>query len=54
MDSTMKEGKFQEGKRGQANGASLEEVEESMRESGRKSSPGGSAESWFHSRSGQT
>ena len=30
MDSTVNEGRFQGGKKGQARGASLEEVEESM------------------------
>ena len=43
----MNEGRFQGGKGGQARRASLEEVKGSV--SGRKSSPGRSAESWFHS-----
>ena len=41
----MNEGRFQTGKRGHAKRVSLEEVEGS----GHKSSPGQSAESWFHS-----
>ena len=52
MNATVKEGWFQEGEGEQASRASLEQVEKSM--SGRKSSPGQSAESWFHSKSGQT
>ena len=55
MDSTVKEGRFQIGEIGQARRASLGEVEGST--SGtekRRNSPGRSAESWFHSKSGQT
>ena len=52
VDSTVKEGRFQGDEEGQARRASLGEVEGSM--SGCKSSPGRSAESWFHSKSGPT
>ena len=50
MDSTVKEVKYQGEKGGQARRTSLGEVEESIvLVSERKSSPRGSAESWFHS-----
>ena len=48
VESTVKEDKFQGGKEGKARRTSIGIVERS------KSSPGGSAESWFHSKSGQT
>ena len=55
VDSTVKEGRFQGGKGGQAKRASLGQVEgKHERVSGRKSSPGRSAESWCDSKSGQT
>ena len=49
VDSTVNEGRFQGGKRGQGESRRKHE-----RVSGRKSSPGRSAESWFHFKSGQT
>ena len=45
----VNEGRFQGGKRGQGESRRKHE-----RVSGRKSSPGRSAESWFHFKSGQT
>ena len=55
VDSTVKEGRFQGGKGGQAKRASLAVVEGSMSSvNGLKSSPGRSAESWFHSKTGKT
>ena len=52
MDLTVKEGRFQGGKEGQARRGSLGSKHE--RVSGRKSSPGRSSQSWFHSKSGET
>ena len=51
MESTVKEGRFQRGKQGHANKESLSSRSGRKHErvSGRKSSPGQSAESWFHS-----
>ena len=55
VESTVNEGRFQGGQGGQATRASLEQVERKHeRVSGRKSSPGRSAEFWSHSKSGQT
>ena len=55
VDSTVKEGRFQGGEGGQARRAFLGKVERKHeRVSGHKSSAGRSAESWFHSKSGQT
>ena len=56
MDSMVKEGRLQEGKREQASRASLPKRGRRKHEqvSGCKSSPGRSAESWFYSYSGQT
>ena len=50
VDSTVKEGRFQEGK-GRASKKSLPRTSGRKHErvSGRKSSPGRSAEPWFHS-----
>ena len=55
VDSTVKEGRFLGGKGGKAK-KSLPRRGRRKHErvSGRKSSPGRSAESWFHSKSGQT
>ena len=51
----VNEGRFQGGKGGQARRASLRASRRKHeRVSGCKSSPGRSAESWFHSKSGQT
>ena len=52
----MKEGRFQGEKGGQASEKSIPRGSgwKHERVSGRKSFPGGSAESWFHSKSGQT
>ena len=52
VGSTLKKGRFQGAKGGQARRASLEKKEGSV--SGRKSSPGRSTECWPHSKSGQT
>ena len=50
MDSTVKEGRFQGCEGDQAKRASLgESRRKHERVSGRKSCPGRSAESWFHS-----
>ena len=55
VDSTLKESKFQGGHGGQARKASLRTSRRKHeRVNGRKSSPGRSAESWFHSKSRQT
>ena len=51
VDSTVNEGRFQGGERGRLPRGSRRKHE---RVSGCKSSPGRSAESWFHSKSGQT
>ena len=55
VDSTVNEGRFQEGK-GRASKKSLSRTSRRKHErvSGRKISPGRSAEFWFHSKSGQT
>ena len=50
MHSTVKEGGLQGGKGGQAKRSKRKHE----RMSGRKSYPGRSAKSWFHSMSGQT
>ena len=50
VDSMVNKGRFQEGKGGQARRGGRNHE----RMSGSKSSPGRSAESWFHSKSGQT
>ena len=50
MDSTVKEGRFQEGEGKQARRRRRKHKQVSWR----KSSPGGYGESWFHSKSGQT
>ena len=54
VDSALKEGRFQGGKGGQARKASRRSRRKHEQLSGRKSSPGRSAESWFHSKSSQT
>ena len=55
VDSTVNEGRLQGGE-GRARNKSLPRTSKRKHErvSGRKSSPGQSAESWFHSKSGQT
>ena len=55
VDSTVKEGRFQECGGGQTRRASLRDIGRKHDQvSGRKSSPGRSAKYWFHSKSGQT
>ena len=55
MDSIVKEGRFKGGKGRQASTKSLPRRSRTKHErvSGRKSSPGRSAESWFYSKSGK-
>ena len=56
VDSTVKKGRFQGGEGGQAMRIFIGEVGESMnrRVRGHKSSPEGSAKTWFYFKSAQT
>ena len=54
MDSTVKEGRFPEREKARKESLPRRGRRKRERVSGRKSSPGRSAESWFHSKSGQT
>ena len=54
VESTVKEGRFQGGERASKKKIPGKSRRKHERVSGHKSSPGGSGESWFYSKSSQT